>query len=68
MLMIVYFILPSLLCLGKYYNYDSSKRELSNSVMADQCAGHWFLRASGLEEEAYQVSLKYSCGNVLFIK
>ncbi|XP_015230933.1 PREDICTED: non-lysosomal glucosylceramidase [Cyprinodon variegatus] len=39
---------------GKYYNYDSSKRELSNSVMADQCAGHWFLRASGLEEEAYQ--------------
>ncbi|MEQ2202413.1 hypothetical protein XENOCAPTIV_029201, partial [Xenoophorus captivus] len=39
---------------GKYYNYDSSGRELSNSVMSDQCAGHWFLRASGLEEEAYQ--------------
>lgn len=39
---------------GKYYNYDSSGRALSNSIMSDQCAGHWFLRASGLEEEAYQ--------------
>uniref|UniRef100_A0A3Q2QYX0 Glycosyl-hydrolase family 116 catalytic region domain-containing protein n=1 Tax=Fundulus heteroclitus TaxID=8078 RepID=A0A3Q2QYX0_FUNHE len=38
---------------GKYYNYDSSGRELSNSVMSDQCAGHWFLRASGLEEEVF---------------
>uniref|UniRef100_A0A8D3EFP3 Non-lysosomal glucosylceramidase n=1 Tax=Scophthalmus maximus TaxID=52904 RepID=A0A8D3EFP3_SCOMX len=39
---------------GKYYNYDSSGRELSNSVMSDQCAGHWFLRASGLGEGEYQ--------------
>ncbi|KAE8279198.1 Non-lysosomal glucosylceramidase [Larimichthys crocea] len=39
---------------GKYYNYDSSGRDLSNSVMSDQCAGHWFLRASGLED--YQAS------------
>ncbi|XP_068611885.1 non-lysosomal glucosylceramidase [Brachionichthys hirsutus] len=40
---------------GKYYNYDSSRRELSNSVMSDQCAGHWFLRASGLGEGEFQV-------------
>ncbi|XP_032399988.1 non-lysosomal glucosylceramidase [Etheostoma spectabile] len=39
---------------GKYYNYDSSGRDLSNSVMSDQCAGHWFLRASGLGEGDYQ--------------
>eukprot|EP00064_Thunnus_orientalis_P017605 superscaffoldBa00003790_g17689 len=39
---------------GKYYNYDSSGRDLSNSVMSDQCAGHWFLRASGLGDEDYQ--------------
>ncbi|XP_053271886.1 non-lysosomal glucosylceramidase [Pleuronectes platessa] len=39
---------------GKYYNYDSSGRNLSNSVMSDQCAGHWFLRASGLGEGDFQ--------------
>ncbi|KAI4808753.1 hypothetical protein KUCAC02_000799 [Chaenocephalus aceratus] len=39
---------------GKYYNYDSSGRDLSNSVMSDQCAGHWFLKASGLGEGEYQ--------------
>lgn len=26
--------------------------------MSDQCAGHWFLRASGLGEEEYEVSSK----------
>uniref|UniRef100_A0A4W4EJD8 Non-lysosomal glucosylceramidase n=1 Tax=Electrophorus electricus TaxID=8005 RepID=A0A4W4EJD8_ELEEL len=36
---------------GNYYNYDSSGRSLSNSVMSDQCAGHWFLRASGLGDD-----------------
>uniref|UniRef100_A0A3P8XGU8 Non-lysosomal glucosylceramidase n=1 Tax=Esox lucius TaxID=8010 RepID=A0A3P8XGU8_ESOLU len=39
---------------GKYYNYDSSGRELSNSVMSDQCAGQWFLRASGLGNGEFQ--------------
>lgn len=39
---------------GKYYNYDSSGRSLSNSVMSDQCAGHWFLRASGLGEGEFK--------------
>ncbi|XP_037116133.1 non-lysosomal glucosylceramidase-like isoform X1 [Syngnathus acus] len=40
---------------GKYYNYDSSGRDLSNSIMSDQCAGQWFLRASGLGEGDSQV-------------
>uniref|UniRef100_W5KBX1 Non-lysosomal glucosylceramidase n=1 Tax=Astyanax mexicanus TaxID=7994 RepID=W5KBX1_ASTMX len=39
---------------GKYYNYDSSGQSLSNSVMSDQCAGHWFLRASGLGNDEFQ--------------
>ncbi|KAL2079270.1 hypothetical protein ACEWY4_025014 [Coilia grayii] len=39
---------------GQYYNYDSSGRDLSNSVMSDQCAGHWFLRASGLGDGEFQ--------------
>ncbi|XP_033108066.1 non-lysosomal glucosylceramidase-like [Anneissia japonica] len=30
---------------GKYYNYDCSGKYYSNSIMADQAAGHWILRA-----------------------
>ncbi|KAG9463664.1 hypothetical protein GDO78_021333, partial [Eleutherodactylus coqui] len=33
---------------GRYYNYDCGNQSYYNSVMSDQCAGHWFLRASGL--------------------
>uniref|UniRef100_A0A673Z405 Non-lysosomal glucosylceramidase n=1 Tax=Salmo trutta TaxID=8032 RepID=A0A673Z405_SALTR len=39
---------------GQYYNYDSSGQDLSNSVMSDQCAGQWFLRASGLGDGQFQ--------------
>ncbi|KAG7252381.1 hypothetical protein CRUP_006422, partial [Coryphaenoides rupestris] len=39
---------------SQYYNYDSSGRSLSNSVMSDQCAGQWFLRASGLGDGEFQ--------------
>ncbi|XP_063152023.1 non-lysosomal glucosylceramidase isoform X2 [Candoia aspera] len=35
---------------GKYYNYDSSRGPSSDSVMSDQLAGQWFLRACGLGE------------------
>lgn len=35
---------------GRYYNYDSSSQPQSRSVMSDQCAGQWFLRACGLGE------------------
>ncbi|XP_078484409.1 non-lysosomal glucosylceramidase [Ciona intestinalis] len=34
---------------GKYFNYDcSSNPQHRTSVMADQCAGQWFLLASGI--------------------
>ncbi|XP_012318747.1 non-lysosomal glucosylceramidase isoform X2 [Aotus nancymaae] len=35
---------------GRYYNYDSSSQPQSRSVMSDQCAGQWFLKACGLGE------------------
>nr|XP_058928138.1 non-lysosomal glucosylceramidase isoform X3 [Kogia breviceps] len=35
---------------GRYYNYDCSSQPQSYSIMSDQCAGQWFLRASGLGE------------------
>ncbi|CAH1796951.1 unnamed protein product [Owenia fusiformis] len=37
---------------GSYYNYDSSKAVYHDSVMSDQLAGHWFLKASGLPDDA----------------
>ncbi|XP_042303811.1 non-lysosomal glucosylceramidase-like [Sceloporus undulatus] len=40
---------------GRYYNYDSSRSPSSNSIMADQLAGQWFLRACGLGEGEYEV-------------
>ncbi|XP_063309588.1 non-lysosomal glucosylceramidase isoform X1 [Pelobates fuscus] len=30
---------------GKYYNFDCGDQSYFNSIMSDQCAGHWFLRA-----------------------
>ncbi|KAL5005060.1 hypothetical protein ScPMuIL_018516 [Solemya velum] len=36
---------------GKYYNYDSSTSGYHDSVMAGQLAGHWFLKASGLQDD-----------------
>uniref|UniRef100_F6X975 Non-lysosomal glucosylceramidase n=1 Tax=Ornithorhynchus anatinus TaxID=9258 RepID=F6X975_ORNAN len=35
---------------GRYYNYDSSSQPHAHSIMSDQCAGQWFLRACGLGE------------------
>ncbi|XP_053150773.1 non-lysosomal glucosylceramidase [Hemicordylus capensis] len=40
---------------GKYYNYDSSSGRSSDSVMSDQLAGQWFLRACGLGEGKSEV-------------
>ncbi|XP_032094675.1 non-lysosomal glucosylceramidase-like [Thamnophis elegans] len=40
---------------GKYYNYDSGRGPSSDSVMADQLAGQWFLRACGLGEGQSEV-------------
>ena len=32
-------------CIGRYYNYEYSKSRYHNSIMADQMAGQWYLRA-----------------------
>ncbi|XP_072050997.1 non-lysosomal glucosylceramidase-like [Amphiura filiformis] len=40
---------------GTYYNYDSSGKSYHDSIMADQCAGHWFLRASNMVPEGQEV-------------
>lgn len=34
--------------LGLYYNYDSSTNKYNNSIMADQMAGQWYLKACDL--------------------
>ncbi|XP_057864285.2 uncharacterized protein LOC131072213 isoform X2 [Cryptomeria japonica] len=34
---------------GTYFNYDSSNSSCSTSIQADQLAGQWYARASGLE-------------------
>lgn len=44
---------------GKYYNYDSSKRSYSDSIMADMCCGHWFLRCSGFKYEVSSRLLRF---------
>ncbi|XP_043934461.1 non-lysosomal glucosylceramidase isoform X1 [Protopterus annectens] len=40
---------------GKYYNYDSSGKYYSNSVMADQCCGQWLIRACDLGDGEFEV-------------
>ncbi|XP_073242353.1 non-lysosomal glucosylceramidase-like isoform X1 [Porites lutea] len=42
----------SLLWNGTYYNYDSSTSKYSNSIMADQMAGQWYLKACDLAQTA----------------
>lgn len=37
---------------GTYYNYDSSTSKYSNSIMADQMAGQWYLKACDLAQTA----------------
>ncbi|XP_041367827.1 non-lysosomal glucosylceramidase-like [Gigantopelta aegis] len=36
---------------GRYYNFDCSQHGHHDSVMADQLAGQWFLKASGLQDD-----------------
>lgn len=40
---------------GQYYKFDASRNRWSDSIMADQLCGHWYLRACGFN---YEVSLK----------
>ena len=34
---------------GKYLDYDNSKSDHHDSIMADMLAGHWYCRATDLE-------------------
>ncbi|XP_059297313.1 uncharacterized protein LOC132050203 isoform X2 [Lycium ferocissimum] len=47
---------------GSYFNYDNSGRRSSSSIHADQLAGQWYARASGLspiaDEEKIRSALK----------
>ena len=36
---------------GKYYKYDCSNSDYNDSIMADMCCGHWYLKSSGFEYE-----------------
>ena len=36
---------------GTYYNYDNSNNNYKDSIMADMCCGHWYMRCSGLNYE-----------------
>jgi non-lysosomal glucosylceramidase len=47
---------------GKYYNYDST----NNSIMSDMCCGHWYLRSSGFNYEAFEEEKIKSCLNTIF--
>ena len=51
---------------GKYYNYDCSKSEYSNSIMSDMCCGHWFLRSSGFKYEGFEAGKVKSCLDTIF--
>lgn len=36
---------------GEYYKYDCSNSGYHDSIMADMCCGHWYLRCSGMKYE-----------------
>ena len=40
-----------ILFIGRYYNYDSSTNSHHDSIHADQLAGYWFLKASGIPDD-----------------
>lgn len=49
---------PSLSCFtvcpfatGHYYNYDCSTCGNHDSIMADQLAGNWYMKASGITDD-----------------
>jgi non-lysosomal glucosylceramidase len=51
---------------GKYYNYDSSGSGHHDSIMADQLAGHWFLRASKIPDYVFPKEHVDSCLRTIF--
>ncbi|KAL0533325.1 hypothetical protein IC582_030141 [Cucumis melo] len=58
---------------GSYFNYDSSGGSSSSSIQADQLAGQWYARASGLlpivdEDKAKSALAKVYNYNVMKVK
>lgn len=51
---------------GKYYKYDCSNSNYHDSIMSDMCAGHWYLRSSGLNYEAFEKEKIKSCLETIF--
>ena len=45
---------------GIYYNYDSSTSKYHNSIMADQMAGQWYLKACDLGQSPSDRVMKIS--------
>lgn len=42
---------------GTYYKYDCSNSDYNDSIMADMCCGHWFLRSSGFKYEVIEMNI-----------
>lgn len=50
---------------GKYYNYDCSKNNSHRtSIMADQCAGQWYLSSAGITDVLPEEQIKSSLQTV----
>lgn len=51
---------------GRYYNYDCSNSSYHDSIMADMCCGHWFLRCCGFKYEAFDEARIKSCLETIY--
>jgi non-lysosomal glucosylceramidase len=51
---------------GKYYNYDCSDSNYSDSIMSDMCCGHWYLRSSGLGYDVFDKEKIHSCLETIY--
>ena len=51
---------------GKYYKYDSSNSHYSDSIMADMCCGHWYLRSAGFKHEVFEKEKIQSCLKTIY--
>ena len=56
-----------LCCSGVYYNYDSSNSKYSDSIMADQMAGQWYLKACDLAQSPGDQVTQHTIANVVYI-
>ena len=52
---------------GIYYNYDSSTNKYHNSIMADQMAGQWHLKACELGQSPSDRVIIAKCPTLNFV-